>query len=153
MSIKYQIRNYSNGPIFAVRGSLRRLDVEDEGRSIEQVDIGPGQELRGEWIFGTPLAVSGETGTPALGYIQSRIEFMDSAGLIWVRQDREPPRRFLGPADPGWISAWRVLVRMWRDERAGRFEKGATARQWKASRKYALKLWRPWRTRQSFFEK
>lgn len=130
--LDYKVTNYSNAPIFALRGLVTRTDLDgNDGCPIAQQDLAPGGTISGAWRMPASLSRS-ESGEPGFGVVQSYIEFMDAAGLVWTRQDRQPPRRLTGPRDPGLLERWRTVRWVMREERAGRLPPGSAARQRRA---------------------
>ncbi|MBM0255516.1 hypothetical protein [Micromonospora sp. 4G55] len=115
-SVTYEIKNYSDGPIFGLSMTLTRSDREDDCFSDPVNDIDPGSVMKGKWKLDPPVAWEDGESAPPLGWISSHIEFMDSAGVVWGREDREPPVRHIWPREPGLVGRYRAR-RVLREQR------------------------------------
>lgn len=107
--IRWEVHNYSGAPIPTVMVFVGRRD-EHEGNNTSEIPedhLAPGGVLAGELVLDPPIEWAPGDEHPPLNYIRTITEFMDAAGLIWHREDREPPRRKVFPPDPSWYDRWR----------------------------------------------
>jgi len=95
----WTVTNFSGGPILNVEVAIMRHDEQAVNAWGWETLVKPGEVARGDWE-GAPQYDHPELdGTDVPGW-SITVQFIDTSGLRWRRQDSTPPERVLG--DPKW---------------------------------------------------